>query len=103
MNLRQFKDLLVSVTPATSHRFSVKESFPRIVFTEMDPLFMRANNQIAEVEDRYFVELFTKDENEPKVEQLLEVFDEHEIVVDYSPDFDQTNGVIRHTFTCRVI
>lgn len=103
MSLRQFKDILISVTPNTNHRFASKEVFPYVVFAEMDPYMMRADNRIAEVEDRYFVELYTKKENEPLVDELLAVFDDHEIVVDYSPDYDQTNGIIRHTFTCRVI
>lgn len=104
MNLRDFRDLLLSVTDRVSHGEHFKDNGSYIVWHETGKIGGRAENAVSESGYRVAVDYFTKSEYDPLPDKISKLFDCNEIaaddvVIDYEPD----TGYTHYAWTCEVI
>lgn len=104
MNLKQFRNLLLTVTDRVGHGESFKDGGNYIVWHEVGRISLGAENETAEKGWRIAVDYFTKDEYDEMCDRISALFDCDDIaaddpVVDYEPD----TGYTHYAWTCEVI
>lgn len=104
MNLKEFRDLLLTVHPAVYHFESHKES-EYIVWHEVGSLSLMGDGAIAERGTRIAVDYFTKDEYDQVHEALEITLAAHDDICMAEPavDFDKESGLIHYAYTCEVM
>ena len=103
MTLKQFKDLLLTVSDKVYHNKAIKES-SYIVWHEVGQIGTSADNSKAESGWRIAVDYFTKDEYDETPDKISDLFDCDDIasdspVIDYEPD----TGYTHYAWTCEVV
>ena len=111
MTLREFGTLLESVVPNIGHFKAKRRGFPRIVYGETERLYFCTDNKPTFKRWKVEVRFFTREDFDPTVEQLEDLFVAHNIpfdlvAVEYGAipidgkTFDE--GVIYYLFECEV-
>ena len=103
MTLKQFRDLLLTVSDKVYHNRAVKEK-AYIVWHEVGKISNAADNAQSESGYRIAVDYYTKDEYDLLPDKITALFDNDEIaadnvIIDYEPD----TGYTHYAWTCEVI
>ena len=103
MTLKQFRDLLLTVSDKVYHNRAAKEK-SYVVWHEVGKISNAADNVQAESGYRIAVDYYTKDEYNSLPDKITALFDNDEIaaddvVIDYEPD----TGYTHYAWTCEVI
>lgn len=104
MTLKQFRDLLLTVTDRVCHGEQFKDGGNYIVWHEVSKISNTADNAQSESGYRIAVDYYTKSEYDPLPDKITALFDNDEIaaddvVIDYEPD----TGYTHYAWTCEVI
>lgn len=104
MKLKQFRDLLLTVTDRVGHGEYFKDGSNYIVWHEVGQIETSADNSKAESGWRIAVDYFTKDEYDETPDKISDLFDCDNIasdspVIDYEPD----TGYTHYAWTCEVV
>ncbi len=103
MTIKQFRDLLLTVTNRVGHGEHFKDSGNYIVWHEVGGFNLKADNVQAESGHRIAVDYFTKIEYDETPDKISVLFDCDNIVadtpvIDYEPD----TGYTHYAWTCEV-
>ena len=103
MTLKQFRDLLLTVSDKVYHNRASKEK-SYIVWHEVGKTGNTADNAQSESGYRIAVDYFTKNEYDSLPDKITALFDNDEIaaddvVIDYEPD----TGYTHYAWTCEVV
>lgn len=104
MNLKQFRNLLLTVTDRVGHGEHFKDGGNYIVWLEVGKIGINADNSKDENGWRIAVDYFTKEEYDTLPDKISELFDKDNIaadnpVIDYEPD----TGYTHYAWTCEVV
>ena len=103
MTLKQFRDLLLTVSDKVYHNRAAKEK-SYVVWHEVSKISDTADNARSENGYRIAVDYYTKDEYDSLPDKITALFDNDEIaaddvIIDYEPD----TGYTHYAWTCEVI
>lgn len=104
MTLKQFRDILLTVSDKVYHLESSKEP-EYIVWHEVGGITLSADGAAAEAAVRIAVDLFTQKEYSElpaKLEQALSA-DNQIFLSDSAVDFEPDTGYIHYAYTCEVV
>lgn len=104
MTLKQFRDLLLTVTDRVGHGEQFKDGGNYVVWHEVGKISNTADSAQSESGYRIAVDYYTKDEYDLLPDKITALFDNDEIaadnvVIDYEPD----TGYTHYAWTCEVI
>lgn len=104
MNFKEFKDLLLSVSPDVYHFESTKES-EYIVWHEVGTRCLMGDGKQIEIGTRIAVDYFTKLEYSQIPEKLEKALANHDEIClsDSVVDFEHDTGMIHYAYTCEVM
>lgn len=104
MTLKQFRDLLLTVTDRVSHGEQFKDGGDYIVWHEVGKIGLRAENAESESGYRIAVDFFTKKEYDDTPGRISALFDCDEIAADDPViNFEPDTGYTHYSWTCEVI
>jgi len=104
MTLKQFRDVLLTVTDKVYHFESSKEK-EYIVWGEIGQKSLRADGNISETGIRIAVDIFTADEYSELPGKLTKALSENDEIFlrDCLTDFEKDTGYIHYAYTCEVV
>lgn len=104
MQLREFRDLLLSVHPAVHHLESQKET-EYIVWREVGLLPLMGDSGLAESGTRIAVDYFTQQEYDTVHIALEKALADHDEIclTDAVVDYDEERQNICYRYTCEVV
>lgn len=104
MTLKQFRDILLSITEHVYH-FEAHKDDEYIVWHEVGGISLAGDNKTAEKGTRIAVDYFTKNEYDTLHEKLESTLSEYDEIFlsDYITDFEADTGYIHYAYTCEVI
>lgn len=104
MTLKQFRDLLLTVTDRVGHGEHFKDGGSYIVWHEVGEIGINADNCEAEKGFRIAVDYFTKEEYDMIPDKISKLFDIDEIAADNPViDFEPDTGYTHYAWTCEVV
>lgn len=103
MTLKQFKDLLLTVSDKVYHNKATKES-SYIVWHEVGKIGTNADNAEVESGWRIAIDYFTKEEYDTIPDKISALFDRDDIAADNPViDFEPDTGYTHYAWTCEVV
>lgn len=103
MTIKQFRDLLLTVSDKVYHNRAAKEN-SYIVWHEVGEICSCADNAKSESGLRIAVDYFTKKEYDPLPDKISALFDTDEIAADdVVIDYESDTGYTHYAWTCEVV
>ncbi|HBV86885.1 MAG TPA: hypothetical protein DEF42_09610 [Desulfosporosinus sp.] len=102
MTLLELRDLLLTVGVPVYHYHASKQTESYIVWSEFGTKKLNSDSQMKEKVIKVQVDLFTKTEFDPNVEEIDSVLDSDDISFDYQVDYEEDAGYIHHIWDCEV-
>lgn len=104
MTLKQFRNLLLTVTERVGHGEQFKDEKNYIVWHEVRAIGLNGDNCQAEKGYRIAVDYYTKDEYDVNADKITELFNNDEIFADDAViDFEPDTGYTHYAWTCEVV
>jgi hypothetical protein len=102
MTLLEFRDLLLTIGVSVYHYSAHQDQGNYIVWAEYGDKAMTADNRREERALCVQVDLFTKIEFDPTVDEINSALNRDDISFEYLCDYEQDTGYIHHIWDCEV-
>lgn len=104
MTLKEFKNVLLTVTSKVYHFKSTKES-EYVVWREVGQVSLRSDDTIVEKGNRIAVDVFTKNEYSNLCDEIIRALAEQQDIFVDDPTiiYEAETGLIHYALTCEVV